>query len=54
MPDEELALLMMECTDEKETKVMLINKEGITPVLNSKGKGKSEVSNLWYLDNGAC
>ncbi|XP_074323293.1 uncharacterized protein LOC141660226 [Apium graveolens] len=50
VPDEEPALLMMKCNEEK---VMLFNEEGITPTLNSEKHGKSEVSNLWYLDNGA-
>lgn len=52
IPDEEPALLMVEC--EKNDKVsMLINEEHVVPKLTQGDVIETTESNLWYLDNGA-
>ena len=48
--DEEPALLLAECHDPKETK-LLLNEELVNPKL--KQMEKQTDSNIWYLDNGA-
>lgn len=49
--DEEPALLLAEC-EVKDPKVLLLNEDGVCPKL-SLNEDRGEISNLWYLDNGA-
>ena len=50
IPDDEPALLLTECGEDKEA-AMLVNEENLVPKL--KESKQEMVSNLWYLDNGA-
>lgn len=49
--DDEPALLLAK--HEKEGEMILLNEEGIRPILETGAKEKGIESNLWYLDNGA-
>lgn len=52
IPDEELALLMVECENNDKVN-MLINEERVIPKLAQGDMLGNAESNLWYLDNGA-
>lgn len=49
--DDEPALLLVECGEEK-IKLVLLNKEKAVQIEKSVHGGKCE-ENVWYLDNGA-
>lgn len=51
IPDEEPALLMVEC-DKTDKVKMLINEEHVIPKLTKHDMIVKTESNLWYLDNG--
>ena len=50
--DDEPTLLLAKCDDNKG-ELILLNEGNLTPKLNTATDGKSEDSNMWYLDNGA-
>ena len=49
--DDEPALLLAK--HDKECEEMMLNEEGVNPVIVTDGKKKKTSSNVWYLDNGA-